>query len=117
MRANRKIGPNRAIRAQPGSKDLGLKGLRFDDRPCADEIEITLDGQPLACRPGESVATALLAAGLRHLRDSPRAKAPRGAFCMMGVCQECAIRIDGRIQQSCLVPVRPGLRVELTPGP
>lgn len=91
-----------------------MKGLRFDDRPCADDITITVDGRPIECRPGETVATALLAAGLRHLRDSPRAKAPRGAFCMMGVCQECAIRIDGRIQQSCLVPVRPGLRVELT---
>ena len=90
---------------------MGLKGLRFDDRPCADDITITVDGRPIECRPGETVATALLAAGLRHLRDSPR-----GAFCMMGVCQECAIRIDGRIQQSCLVPVSPGLRVELTPA-
>ena len=93
-----------------------MAGLRLDDRPRADEVTITVDGRPIDCRAGETVATALLAAGFRKLRDSPRAKAPRGAFCMMGVCQECAIRIDGRIQQSCLVSVRPGLRVELEPA-
>jgi len=37
----------------------------------------------------------------------------RGAFCFMGVCQECAIHVDGAIRQACLTPVRAGLRVEL----
>lgn len=92
-----------------------MSGLRIGDRRQADGITITVDGRALTCCPGESVATALLAAGIRRLRASPAAGAPRGAFCMMGVCQECAIRIDGRVQQACLVPVRPGLRVELGP--
>lgn len=94
---------------------MRVAGLRLDDRREADGITITVDGRPLACCAGETVATALLAAGFRRLRASPRAAAPRGAFCMVGVCQECAIRIDDRIQQACLVRVRRGLRVELGP--
>ena len=31
---------------------------------------------------------------------------------MMGVCQECAIRVDGVIAQACLVAVRQGMVVE-----
>ena len=31
----------------------------------------------------------------------------------MGVCQECAIMINGRLQQACMVRVRDGLKVEL----
>ena len=92
-----------------------MAGLRIDNRPDADRITIAVDGQAIACRPGETVATALLAAGYLRLRASPREGAPRGAFCMMGVCQECAIRIDDRVQQACLVRVRPGLRIELGP--
>ena len=92
-----------------------MVGLRLDDRRQADGITITVDGRPLACCAGDTVATALLAAGIRRLRASPRAGAPRGAFCMMGVCQECAVRIDDQVQQACLVWVRPGLRVELEP--
>lgn len=82
-----------------------------------ETVTITVDGSPLACRAGETVAAALLAAGVARLRRSPRALAPRGAFCMMGVCQECAIRIDGRLQQACLVAVADGMAVALEGAP
>ena len=62
---------------------------------------------------GEPLASALACAGLWRLRRSPRAGGPRGAFCFMGVCQECAIHVDGVLRQACLTPVREGLRVEL----
>ena len=36
---------------------------------------------------------------------------------MMGVCQECLIRVDGVVRQACLTPVENGMRVErLEPG-
>ena len=75
-------------------------------------VVIRVDGEPVPCFAGESVAAALLAAGRRDLRTSPGAGEPRGAFCLMGACQECAIRIDGRLQPACLVEVRDGLAVE-----
>jgi sarcosine oxidase subunit alpha len=47
------------------------------------------------------------------LRASPRAGAARGAFCHMGVCQECVLHVDGVLRQACLTFVREGMRVEL----
>lgn len=77
------------------------------------EIEITVDGKPVRAFAGESVGAALLAAGCYQLRSSPRRKGPRGMLCLMGVCQECVVRIDGRIRQACLEPVRAGMAVSL----
>ncbi len=61
---------------------------------------------------GETLAAVLMAAGKLHLRDSPRGGA-RGAFCFMGVCQECLVRVDGVARQSCLMSVSDGMRVTL----
>ena len=74
-------------------------------------VQLYVDGLPVQAHAGETLAAALMAAGLLHLRDSPRAGAPRGAFCMMGVCQECLVQVDGALRQSCLAPVRDGMIV------
>ena len=74
-------------------------------------VQLYVDGLPVQAHAGETLAAALMAAGLLHLRDSPRAGAPRGAFCMMGVCQECLVRVDGALRQSCLLTVRDGMIV------
>ena len=84
---------------------------RGNERPA--EISFVVDGRPVRAPEGEPLATALAAAGLLRLRRSPRAGAPRGAFCFMGLCQECAIRVDGALAQACMVPVRDGMVVEL----
>jgi len=76
-------------------------------------LHILVNGVPTAAHPGQSVAAALLTTRIRLLRRSPRLGAPRGAFCMMGVCQECLVRIDGRLEQACMIRVAPGLSVEL----
>jgi len=73
---------------------------------------ITLDGSEVEVPAGTSLAAALMAAGIRRLRRSPRAAGPRGAFCMMGVCQECLISADGAIVQACLVPAAEGMVLE-----
>ena len=73
----------------------------------------SVDGAPVEGFPGESVAGALLAAGILRLRTSPRSGDDRGAFCMMGVCQECLVHVDGRVVTACLEPVRAGMDVRL----
>lgn len=82
------------------------------DNP-ANPNTMDLDGRPIPFRPGEPVATALLSAGVRHLRNSPVQNAPRGAFCFMGVCQECVAQIDGTLRQTCLVAAQPGMKISL----
>ena len=78
-----------------------------------EAVTIELDGRPVSGERGASVASLLLSAGTRTLRRSPRAETPRGAFCLMGVCQECLVRIDGALRQACLVEAKDGMRVEL----
>jgi len=74
-------------------------------------VTLWVDDQPIDAHPGESLAAALLAAGIRCLRHSPRHGEPRGAFCFMGACQECLLTVDGRRVLACQETVREGLRV------
>ena len=75
-------------------------------------VAIFVDGERVPCFAGETVAAALIAHGRRRLRRSPGTGEARGAFCLMGSCQECAIRISGRLEPACMVEVRDGLVVE-----
>ncbi|MDD7972167.1 (2Fe-2S)-binding protein [Roseinatronobacter alkalisoli] len=74
-------------------------------------VEFTFDDAPVKGHAGESLAVALIRAGHLHLRDAPEDGAPRGAFCCMGLCQECVIGIDGLAVESCREIVAPGLVV------
>jgi predicted molibdopterin-dependent oxidoreductase YjgC len=80
-------------------------------------IELTIDGQTIQARAGETVAAALLLAGIDHFRTTPVSGAPRAPYCMMGVCFDCLVKIDGLgNQQACMIVVRPGMRVERQQG-
>ena len=80
--------------------------------PVTLDVTLRWNGAGIRCRAGETVAAALLCAGRLDLRRSPRTGSPRGAFCMMGVCQECLVRVDGVLRQACLTPVEDGMQVE-----
>ena len=79
-------------------------------------VTIRVDLQRVEAHEGEMLAAALMAAGVYRLRCSPNAGTARGAFCLMGVCQECLVRIGGELRQSCMVPVVAGLEVATMPG-
>jgi len=83
----------------------------------AAAVALTVDGKPISARAGDTVAAALLAAGIEHSRTTPVSGAPRAPYCMMGVCFECLVGIDGvGSRQACLVPVREGMQVETQRG-
>lgn len=76
-------------------------------------IRLFVDGREISAFAGESVAAALLAAGIRALRETGREHAPRGLFCGMGVCFDCLVSVDGRPNlRACMTPVAEGMRVE-----
>ncbi|MFO1325161.1 MAG: (2Fe-2S)-binding protein [Burkholderiales bacterium] len=78
--------------------------FRFDDR----DVD--------ACA-GESVAAALWSAGIRAWPAADDAGPPaRAVFCAMGVCQQCAVWIDGVRVEACRTPVRAGLVVRTRPA-
>jgi predicted molibdopterin-dependent oxidoreductase YjgC len=90
-----------------GSVDRRLAGTVERGR----RIQILVDGLAATAYEGESVAAALLAAGRRGLRVSPRRAEPRGMYCGIGVCFECVLAVDGRQVRACQTPVRDGMRV------
>lgn len=81
------------------------------------ELSFTFEGRAVPARQGDSVASALLAAGIRSTRLTPRSGTPRGPYCMMGACFECLAVVDGVPNvQTCLAPVRDGMRVARQEG-
>lgn len=75
-------------------------------------LYIYFEGLEIGAFEGESVAAALLAAGIRTLRNAEPGGDPRGLFCGMGVCFECRMMIDGRPNiRACMTPVHPGMHV------
>jgi sarcosine oxidase subunit alpha len=86
---------------------------RLDDPRFAPDCEITFDGRRVPARAGESVASALLAAGRPLVARSAKYHRPRGPFCLAGSCGSCLARIDGQPnQRTCRVVCRPGMAVE-----
>jgi predicted molibdopterin-dependent oxidoreductase YjgC len=83
----------------------------------SSRITLSVNGREIEAREGESVAAAMLAAGIVAFRTTPVSGAPRGPLCMMGVCFECLVSIDGvGSRQACLEPARQGLEVETQRG-
>lgn len=77
------------------------------------EVSVLVDGVRISLPEGMMLASALACADRLQLRVSPRRSAPRGAFCLMGACQECAIHVNGELRQACQTPVAEGLVVDL----
>ncbi len=75
----------------------------------APGFTIELDGVTIGVEPGQSVAAALIAAGIRSWRRTRVDDRPRGVFCGIGVCFDCLATINGvPNQRACLVEARPG---------
>ena len=86
-------------------------------RPESGAVVFLFEGREIHAREGDSVAAALLAAGVFATRTTPVGGAPRGPYCMMGACFDCLAEVDGvGGVQTCLVPVRAGMRVARQEG-
>lgn len=81
------------------------------------ELTITVEGRRVSARDGETVATALLNAGVVPFRRTPISEEPRAPLCLMGVCFECLVEVDGvQNVQACMVQVRGGMAIFLQKG-
>ena len=81
------------------------------DEPEPDCV-IYCDGRPVPAKSGEPIAAALLAAGVRVFRETPKKRTPRGIYCGIGRCTDCVMIVDGEPNvRTCVTPVREGMRV------
>ncbi|WP_420343245.1 2Fe-2S iron-sulfur cluster-binding protein [Paenirhodobacter sp.] len=78
-------------------------------------VRITLDGVEMEVAAGLPL-TEILQARAPGWRRSPRLAAPRGAFCGMGLCGECAVEVDGLWARACLLRSRAGMVVRTETG-
>lgn len=85
-----------------------------------DQVTIDFEGTLLKVPAGSSVTAAVLGAASvpnAGTRTTAKRHEERGPFCLMGVCYECLMEIDGvPNQQACLIPVREGMRVKRQEG-
>ena len=87
------------------------------DSPPEKCVTITIDGKPFEAAAGETVAAAVLLSGIGYTRTTPVSDAPRAPFCLMGVCYECLMVIDGQPnRRACQEYVIEGMRIERQHG-
>ena len=80
-------------------------------------VTITIEDRQIKVPATDSVAAAMLAAGIVATRNTPVSGAQRGPYCMMGTCFECLVEIDGvSNQQACRTQVREGMTVAVQQG-
>ena len=71
------------------------------------------EGREINCNTNDTVASALLASGEIIFRYTPKSGSSRGPYCMMGVCFDCLLEIDGiPNRQACLIKATAGMRVK-----
>ena len=72
-------------------------------------MRISLDGQQIEAQEGDTIAAALLRAGVTTFTRSIKYHRPRGPFCLQGNCGQCLLRVDG-------VPSLPACRLQARDG-
>jgi predicted molibdopterin-dependent oxidoreductase YjgC len=87
------------------------------DGDARQRVTIFVEGTAVDAREGDSVSAALLASGLDVRRATAVSGVARLPYCMMGVCFDCLVTIDGvGSRQGCLVPVAEGMQIEIQKG-
>lgn len=80
-------------------------------------VNITVNEQTVSAKADENLAVALLKANLVPFRHTPVGHSPRAPLCLMGVCFDCLVEVDGAQNiQSCMVHVCDGMRIRSPQG-
>jgi predicted molibdopterin-dependent oxidoreductase YjgC len=87
------------------------------EEPAREWLKVEIDGEAVRVAAGETVAAAVLVSGIQSCRTTPLSGKPRAPFCMMGVCFECLMEIDGiPNRQTCQMLVQEGMKIRRQHG-
>lgn len=82
-----------------------------------ETVEIVVDGRKLKAKKGEKILAALLANGIIVNRYTVNRNEPRGLFCGIGQCTDCAMIVNGKPNvRTCVTPVKEGMIIETQHG-
>lgn len=77
------------------------------------QIQFTFDGKPFTAHPGDTIASALAAAGLSVFSRSFKYHRPRGLLCCAGHCPNCLVQVGAEPNvRACMRPVESNLVVQ-----
>ncbi|GGK30088.1 hydrogen cyanide synthase HcnA [Pseudomonas koreensis] len=85
----------------------------FDIQPLTQaDMTVHINGQPVTAAIGETVLSVIQSLGVRQVARNDHDQIS-GAYCGMGVCQCCLVKIDGRHKRrACQTVVRDGMQIE-----
>lgn len=82
-----------------------------------EEFHIHFNGRPVRARADDTVASALVRAGVYVFSRSLKFHRPRGYFCGTGRCYSCMMRVNGIPGvRTCTTKAEPGMAVETERG-
>ncbi len=85
------------------------RGERIDR---ATQVSFTFDGKPVTAHEGDTIGSALFAAGQRTFSRSFKYHRKRGLMCCAGQCPNCLVQVgDAPGVRACTEPVREGMQV------
>ena len=80
-------------------------------------VTLYYNGEPIEALEGEPIASALINAGIKSFRTTPKKHEPRGIFCAIGRCTDCMMIVDGIPNtRTCVTKVYDGIHVETQYG-
>ena len=93
--------------------------MRIKKHPIIDfkdqkKISFCFNNKKLDGFEGDTIASALHAAGVKILTTSLKYDRPRGFFCGIGKCSSCLMRVNGVPNvRTCIAPLLDGINVEM----
>ncbi len=93
--------------------------MRIRSHPIIDfkkrkELPFSFEKKKIVGEDGDTIASALHAAGVRTLTTSLKFDSPRGFFCGIGKCSSCLMRVNGIPNvRTCIAPLKEGIIVEM----
>ncbi|HLR70115.1 MAG TPA: (2Fe-2S)-binding protein [Pseudogracilibacillus sp.] len=77
------------------------------------KVTFQFDGKTYEGHENDTIASALLAHGIRTLRKHEETGNPRGIYCNIGHCFECRVTVDGVTNiRACLTPIKDNMVIE-----
>src|SRR5207249_1437743 len=114
-----RVVPRRARHAHQRSPVDGRAVSRVPEPQPGERIDrsrvvaFEFDGRPVEAFEGDTIGSALYAAGQRTFSRSFKYHRRRGLLCCAGNCPKCLVAVDGAPGvRACTEPVRDGIRVE-----
>jgi predicted molibdopterin-dependent oxidoreductase YjgC len=93
--------------------------MRIKKHPILDfeggvrKVTISVNGREIEAIEGEPIAAAIMAAGIKVLRYTPKRNSPRGVYCAIGRCTDCVMKVNGVPSiRTCITPVEQGMIIE-----